>query len=642
MQYSLGIDAGGTYTDAVILRDSDSRILDASKAITTYPNLMTGIRNAIDKLNPEYLSKVKLVSVSTTLSTNTILERTGYPVGLILVGDNTTPRELPADYCITVGGGHDSNGDELEPLDLTSVEQFALSLRDKVSAFAVSSYFSIRNPEHELKIKNIINKLTGHPVVCGHELSQQLGVYERAATAVLNAQLIPITYEFIHAIIAEVKERNIDAKILMLKCDGSVTDIKGATLHPIETVFSGPAASIIGASHLSGLDTCAVIDVGGTSTDVSIIKNGVPELCEKGTMIGGWQTRIKAIKMESSANGGDSHVWFEKSIMIGPRRVMPLCFAAVKYPNFKEKLEKNPVPLRTMLNEHIQPTKFFVSTGVTPINPTESEKKLLEFIGDEPLSINEILNKMKRFPSPAVLESLIQHRLIQAIGFTPTDALHVLGDYTEWDVEASQIGARKLSRFTQMGVYAFCKTVKQQVAKNMAYSLMSFIMEGRGIDGIKKMLEKEIPVQYKVNISIVLLGAPVKAYYEELKALIDADIIIPEQARVGNAVGALVGKGIKRIEIIIRPYSMENPDQNFLVFTPAGREKFEQYRAAVEYSYKAGEELIMDSMKDFGLPAGSVKINTSIEYLSPPGWKRTPMETKITFVGICAPGVSID
>jgi N-methylhydantoinase A/oxoprolinase/acetone carboxylase beta subunit len=171
---------------------------------------------------------------------------------------------------------------------------------------------------------------------------------------------------------------------------------------------------------------------------------------------------------------------------------------------------------------------------------------------------------------------------------------------------------------------------------------MSFIMEGRGIEGIKKMLEKEIPAQYKVNIPIVLLGAPVKAYYEELKALIDADIIIPEQARVGNAVGALVGKGIKRIEIIIRPYSMENPDQNFLVFTPAGRKKFEQYRAAVEYSYKAGEELIMDSMKDFGLPAGSVKINTSIEYLSPPGWKRTPMETKITFVGICAPGVSID
>ncbi|WP_292391888.1 hydantoinase/oxoprolinase family protein [Methanosarcina sp. UBA5] len=639
MQYSLGIDAGGTYTDVVILRDSDSRILDTSKAITTYPDLMVGIRNAIDKLNPEYLSKVKLVSVSTTLSTNTILEKTGYPVGLILVGDYTVPRELPADYCITVRGGHDSNGDELQPLDITAVEQFAISLKKKVSAFAVSSYFSTRNPDHELKVKQIVLKLTGHPVVCGHELSQELGAYERAATAVLNAQLIPITYKFIHSITSEIKERNLDAKILMLKCDGSVTDIKGAKLRPIETIFSGPAASIIGASHLSGLDTCAVIDVGGTSTDVSIIKKGAPELCEKGAVVDGWQTRIKAIRMESSANGGDSHVWFKKCIMIGPRRVMPLCVAAVRYPNFKEKLEKNPVPLRTMLNEHIQPTKFFVSTGADPINPTESERKLIEFIRDEPLSIYEILNKMKRFPSPEVLDSLIQQRVIQAIGFTPTDALHVLGEYTEWDVETAQIGAKKLSRFTQMGVHAFCKKIKQQVAKNMVYSLMSFIMEGRGKEGIKKMLEEDVPVQYKLNIPVVLLGGPVKAYYENLKALIDAEIIVPEQAQVGNAVGALVGKGIKRIEIIIRPFSMENPDQNFLVFTPEGRKKFEEYRMAVEYSYKTGEELILDSMKDFGLPEGSIKISTSKEYLSPPGWKHTPMETKMIFVGVCDPGI---
>ncbi|AKB13505.1 N-methylhydantoinase A/oxoprolinase/acetone carboxylase, beta subunit [Methanosarcina thermophila] len=639
MQYSLGIDAGGTYTDAVILRDSDSRILDTSKSITTFPDLMVGIRNAIDKLNPEYLKQVKLVSISTTLSTNTILERTGYPVGLILVGDYTVPRELPADYRITVRGGHDSNGDELHPLDLAAVEQFAVSLKDKVSAFAVSSYFSTRNPEHELKVKQAILKLTGHPVVCGHELSQELGAYERAATAILNAQLIPITYQFIHSIMEEVKKRKLDAKILMLKCDGSVIDIESAKLRPIETIFSGPAASVMGASYLSGLDTCAVIDVGGTSTDVSLIKKGNPELCEKGAVVGGWQTSIKAIKIESSANGGDSHVWFKKCIRIGPRRVMPLCFAAVQYPNFKEKLEKNPVPLRTMLNEHIQPTKFFVSTGINPINLTESERKLLEYIKDEPLSIHEILNKMRRFPSPAVLDSLIQQRAIQAIGFTPTDALHVLGEYTEWDVEAAQIGAKKLSRFTQMGTHAFCKKVKQQVAKNMVYSLMSFIMEGRGKDGIKKLLEEEIPVQYKLNIPVVMLGGPVKAYYEEIKALIDAEIIVPEHARVGNAVGALVGKGIKRIEITIRPSSMENPDQNFLVFTPAGREKFEQYQMAVEYSHKVGEELILDSMKDFGLPESSIKIDTSVEYLSPPGWKQTPMETRIVFVGTCTPGV---
>ena len=638
--YSLGIDAGGTYTDAVILRDSDSKILDTSKALTTYPDLMIGIRNAIDKLNPEYLGKVKLVSVSTTLSTNTILEKTGYPVGLILVGEYNVPKELPADYCITVKGGHDSNGEELQPLDINTVEKFAISLKEKVSAFAVSSYFSIRNPEHELRIKALILELTGHPVVCGHELSQELGAYERAATAVLNAQLIPITYQFINSIIAEMKTRNLDAKVLMLKCDGSVIDIKGAKLYPIETIFSGPAASIVGASYLSGLDTCAVIDVGGTSTDVSVIKNGTPELCEKGAIVGDWQTRVKAIRTESSACGGDSHVWIKKCIHIGPRRVMPLCMAAIKYPNFKAKLESNPIPLRTMLNEHIQPTKFFVRTGQFPVNPTENEKKLLEVIRNEPLSAPEILTKMKRLPSPAVFDSLLQKRAILGIGFTPTDALHVLGEYTEWDVETAQIGAGKLSRFTQMGIHAFCQKVKKQIAINMAYSLMSFIMEGQGKEGIQKILEGKIPVQYNVKIPVVLLGGPVKVYYKELQDLIDAEIIVPEEAEVGNAVGALVGKGIKRIEIMIRPQSMENPDLNFLVFSPRERKKIEHYRDAVEYAQKVGKDIIFDSMKNFGLPESSIKIDSSTEYLIPPDWKHTPMETKITFVGVCAPGFS--
>ncbi len=91
MQYSLGIDAGGTYTDAVIIRNSDREVVNSNKALTTYPGLLTGIENAIDGLDKKYLPEVKLVSVSTTLSTNTILEKTGYPVGLILIGKHTIP-----------------------------------------------------------------------------------------------------------------------------------------------------------------------------------------------------------------------------------------------------------------------------------------------------------------------------------------------------------------------------------------------------------------------------------------------------------------------------------------------------------------------------------------------------------------------
>ena len=229
-------------------------MVESSKALTTYPDPLPGMKNAIDKLDPGYLGDIKLVSVSTTLSTNTILESTGFPVGLIMVGDYVIPEKLPTDYWIAVSGGHNSDGEELKALNLDAVEEFALKVQSKVSAFAVSSYFSNRNPEHELAVKKALKELTGLPVVCGHELSQDLGAYERAVTAFLNAQLIPITHKFIQAIIEEFESRGINANMLMLKCDGSVVGIEEALEKPIETIFSGPAAVLLEPHTLPGFD----------------------------------------------------------------------------------------------------------------------------------------------------------------------------------------------------------------------------------------------------------------------------------------------------------------------------------------------------------------------------------------------------
>ena len=252
MQYSMGIDAGGTYTDSIIIRDSDGKVMDSNKALTTYPDLLAGIKNSIDGLDEQYLKDVKMVSVSTTLATNTILEKNGYPVGLILVGDYEVPERMQAEYYTVVKGGHDHHGAELTSLDMEAVEAFVNKVKDRVSAFAVSSYFSIRNPAHELAIKARLKEL-GFSVVCGHELSLDLGAYERGITAYLNAQLIPIASQFILSIREEIRRRGMDARLLMLKCDGSVVGINEALEKPIESIFSGPAASLVGASHLSGL-----------------------------------------------------------------------------------------------------------------------------------------------------------------------------------------------------------------------------------------------------------------------------------------------------------------------------------------------------------------------------------------------------
>lgn len=638
MAYDLGIDAGGTYTDSVLIRKSDGRVICSNKALTTYPDPLEGIKKSIDGLDPKKLELVTTVAVSTTLATNTILEKTGYPVGLILIGNYDIPADSGIENCIMVQGGHDSNGEEVAVLDLLAVEKFVLELKERVSAFAVSSYFSIRNPEHELSVKTLIQELTGLPVVCGHELAQSLGAYERGVTAYLNAQLLPVAEGFLKTVVNEIESRGLSPRIAMLRCDGSVVSMHEAMKKPIESVFSGPAASLLGASYLSGHETCSVIDVGGTSTDVSLIYKGLPYISEAGAVVGGWQTKVRALRMETSAMGGDSHIWVQgSSINIGPKRVIPLCRAAVLYPDFMNTLKKRWIPDRLKLNEHIQATKFFVRTEQEPANLNREEKELLALIGNEPLSLKDVYWDRNILPSKKLMDSLIRKRLVQAIGFTPTDALHVLGEYTEWNSEASGIGATLLANFIGIDRHEFCVKIKQLFARNMAKDLLAFLMEGVNRTEIEKMLEGNFFSRFKVDIPVVLLGGPVRAYVNELKELIDAEIIVPKYSDVGNAAGALAGKGTKRVEITVRTlYSESRYDlrtKGVFVYTPAGRRHFVIRSEAMEFAEGFGRKLVLDYMAESGLSPGQVTVNVEKKDIMTHSGE-IPLETRFIFEGV--------
>jgi len=634
MKYGLGIDAGGTYTDAVILRDSDKSIIDSSKALTSYPDPLEGIKNAIDGLDQTYLDEVNVVSVSTTLSTNSILEGTGFPVALILIGKYDIIKELPTKHYIQVAGGHNYNGIETESLDIESIEHFTMKVKDKVSAFAVSSFFSVRNHDHELEAKKLIDKLTGLPVVCGHELSQDLGAFERAVTAFLNAQLISVTETFINTVESEIKARGIDAKVFMLKCDGSVTNIRGALDKPIESIFSGPAASLVGASFLTKIDTCAVIDVGGTSTDISVMSNGVPDMSDSGAVVGGWKTRVKAIRMVTSAMGGDSHVWVKgNKSNIGPRRVMPICRAATIYPGFLEQLRSNPIPLKSLLGMNYQPTKFYLRTEYEAIDINDNEIEILEAINKEPTSIKDISSKIKKNPSSQLLDDLIQKRLIHSIGFTLTDALHVLGEYTEMNVEAANVGAHMLGYLMNMDGHEFAIHIKDKFTKNMASDIVSFFLERAPKEVIRQIFDVNSPIKFKVEIPIVLIGGPVIAFVEELQNILDAEIILPKYADVGNAAGALAAKGIRRTEILIRPVSMGAPEFNFLVFSEEGKSSFYEYDEALHYAINLGKSIVLNYMEFAGLDPDHVKIDVKKHETIAQGWGK-PMETKVLVMGV--------
>ncbi len=300
-------------------------------------------------------------------------------------------------------------------------------------------------------------------------------------------------------------------------------------------------------------------------------------------------------------------------------------------------LKKRWIPDRLKLNEHIQATKFFVRTGRKPIELSGEEKELLALIGDEPKSLNDVYWDRKVLPSRRVMDSLIQKRLIQAIGFTPTDALHVLGDYDEWDSEASLIGATLLANFVGMDKYKFCTNVKHLFARNMAKDLLAFLMEGVDKAEIEKVLEGNFFSRFKVDVPAVLLGGPVRAYLEELKELIDAEILLPEYSDVGNAVGALVGKGIKRAEISVRTmYSESKYDlrtKGIFVYTPVGRRHFLTRKEALEYAEGFGRKLILDYMAESGLSPEQIEINIERKDIAVYSGG-VPLETKLIFEGI--------
>ncbi|KKH50142.1 hypothetical protein [Methanosarcina sp. 1.H.A.2.2] len=147
-------------------------------------------------------------------------------------------------------------------------------------------------------------------------------------------------------------------------------------------------------------------------------------------------------------------------------------------------------------------------------------------------------------------------------------------------------------------------------------------------------MPRHYPAKFKLGTPVVLLGGPVRAYREELKEIIDAEILIPEHAEVGNAVGALAGKGIKRVEILIRPASLMVPETDFLVFAPGSRLRFDLYAEALNAATELGKKIVADYMKDCGLSGNQVEISIEKKTISPDGWNHPPMETNLLVMGV--------
>lgn len=330
MPYVIGIDTGGTYTDAVLLdtkmQGSDC-VRRKSKALTTHDNLEIGIRNSIAGLNLSdgQLKKIEKVVLSTTLATNAVVEEKLGTTGLLMIGGKPVG-SLATDLAVEIQGKVNIKGKILRDIDKEEVKRAADALLPKVEAFAVSGQASVRNPILEQKVKSILNDISDLPVVCGHELVSNLGYLERTNTAVVNASLLSVIDRFVTAIKEILKEQNIKAPVFVVKGDGTIAKIDFIRRVPVDTVLSGPAASIVGAISLTGAENAIVADMGGTTTDIGTVHNKRVELSKDGAVVGKWHLRIKSAKLYTYGLGGDSEIRVKDGKPeLTPYRGMPAC-----------------------------------------------------------------------------------------------------------------------------------------------------------------------------------------------------------------------------------------------------------------------------------------------------------------------------
>lgn len=332
MSYIIGIDVGGTNTNAALL--FNGKVIGTAKVPTNHADLLAGMSEAliaISKYLPSQTQPAIELHLSTTLTTNAIIEGRGMAAAALASpgpGMNITDLQIPFPVHLLTGS-IDHRGRETAALDLEEIRKILQRLESEgIQSLAVVGKFSPRNPAHELQIERLIaGEFPGFSAVTlGHRLSGRLNFPRRIITSYLNAKVVGIQREFARAIAGLMESFQLKEEVFLLKADGGTFRMEEAVSRPVETILSGPAASVMGALSLMepGLTDAVAMDIGGTTTEISVLVKEGPLYEREGAVIAGYKTVVPALFSRSVGLGGDSKVFFRNgSLKIGPQREGP-------------------------------------------------------------------------------------------------------------------------------------------------------------------------------------------------------------------------------------------------------------------------------------------------------------------------------
>lgn len=331
----LGIDVGGTHTDAVLIDDGGIR--GTFKTPTDHADLLASVRGVLDWVAAEGDPfDIERVNLSTTLTTNAIVEGMTEEVGMFVVGG---PGIDPHTFQLcrhfhVLGGATDHRGSVTRDFDRAKALAAASACEaDGVRAFAAVSKFSPRNPAVEDALAEIIGQ-RADVVTRGHAVTGRLGFPRRLATAYFNSAVWRRFNEFAFAVEQGLRERGIRAKVNILKADGGTMPLTRAKNLPVESILSGPAASVMGIVSMCdiALDSL-ILDIGGTTTDIALFVGGAPLMEKEGITIGSYPTLVRGLLTTSIGVGGDSAIsMLGEQVFVGPRRKGPCLCAGGAHP----------------------------------------------------------------------------------------------------------------------------------------------------------------------------------------------------------------------------------------------------------------------------------------------------------------------
>ncbi len=626
IKIGLGIDAGGTYTDAVIYDLKENKTLCKGKSLTTKWDFTRGIHNALKKLDQENLFQVELVALSTTLATNAIVENEGQKVGMILM----PPYGLGMDKNILfhpkaiIQGQLDITGKQVIAIDPDEVREKALDMvkNHGVTAFAVSGFAGSINPEHEMLVKDIIHKHTGLFVTCGHELSDTLNFQTRAVTAMLNARIIPLLASLLLDLEKVMAELGILAPIVVVKGDGTLMSAAMARQRPVETILSGPAASVAGARHLTGIKDALVVDMGGTTTDTATLANNLVTLNEKGSNVGGHRTHVRALEIRTAGLGGDSLIEFTNGqFSIGPKRVAPIAWLGQMVPGTEKALEF----LNQNLNHYAATTRKMQILSLTGsekrLELSSLEKKIVDLLKTRPHSIDELVQKTGVLSYISLpLQRLEENFILLRCGLTLTDLLIITGQFVQWDRQMA-------CEYCQM----FC-FLTQKTMPELTWHLLEMGVNRLTLELLKRQLDDETDAEamntcpvckvlidnlltqanphYQVSINlkrpVIGIGAPIKYFLPKAVKPLGARAILPADADVANAIGAITSNVVIKKQLRIMP----DHKGEFIVEGIAGTHNFKNFNTADQFARENLIRIVRQRARVSGTSCQEVTLET--------------------------------